>query len=246
MVKHSTAAERRKGWDDTVREMAKHAKVAPAAPPKKRETRRRAAATKNRWVSAATSDTELRAASRIDMILGTNYYEKEQKEDDDDYTEEERSSKKQRAVSSSSSASKTAKDVARERRHRPKNIAQILLDDFYGKDWDPSVPDYLSIAAGPSRYPAQKTCVITGEKANYTDPVTGCHYKDAAAFAQLRENPPPWVKAHTQGAPYFEAIKQIQTERAAKLQKLRQEGKDPTMASINSDDLVKKIAEAYS
>jgi len=229
----------RAGWDETVRELAKQANAQISHAPEpaaKRETRqRRAAATRHRWVSAATSDAEvaeLREAARIDYLLETNYYEKEQQEDDDEYRVEEeddddakrRPQKKQRAPKPTTTAQhKSAKDLARERRHRPKNVAQILLDDFLGKEWDPNQPDWISALGGRSRYPAPKTCVITGKEAKYTDPVTGCPYADAEAFAQLRENPPPWVKLANNGAPYFEAIQQIKAERLAKLKKMQQD-----------------------
>lgn len=71
MVKHATKG--RKGWDDTVREMAKQAqvpRVEPAA--RKRETRqRRAAATRHKLVSSASSDAEiaeLRAAAMVRCV----------------------------------------------------------------------------------------------------------------------------------------------------------------------------------
>lgn len=128
-------------------------------------------------------------------------------------------------------------DCTGERRHRPKNVAQILLDEYLGKDWDPDEPDWISAMGGPPRYPPPKVCVITGRPAPYTDPVTGCPYADAEAFAILRENPPSWVKLAHQGAPYYEAIKQIKAERAAKLKRMREEAAAaPAAAALPKPD----------
>lgn len=182
----------RKAWTDTVREISSIKE-----PQRKRETRRRAA-TRNKTLNHEDVElAELRAAARVDHLLDTQYYEVVVDSEDEDDPRKKRIKKDP--------------DAARERRLRPRNVAQMILDDFQGKDWD-GTPDWISALAGPSRYPSQKYCVITGEPAKYTDPATGCPYASIEAFNELRENPPPWVNVRA-GAPYFEAIKQIQQER---------------------------------
>lgn len=182
--------------------MAKQAHLSPVQQKeKKRETRqRRAASTRHKLVKSSHSDkelAELRTAARIDMLLDTQYYERQQIAEDE---EDEPATKKKKTT---------------ERRRRPKNVAQVLLDDFLGVE--PTEDDWVSVAVGPStRFPQQKACVVTGKRnAQYADPLTGCRYYDAAAFAEIRENPPSWVKLTgvVHGAPYFEAMKQIQKER---------------------------------
>ncbi|KAJ1457957.1 hypothetical protein M885DRAFT_614968 [Pelagophyceae sp. CCMP2097] len=181
---------------------------------------RRAAAIKsNRLSYSAASDAEaleMRAHARMDVMLESNYSEADvyADADDDEYNEDgdEAATKKKRKRAAPKPKASSAAE-SRAKRHRPKSVAQMLLDDFGGGDTNGA--DYISATAPPSRRPPHNVCVVTGKLARYRDPETALPFSDVEAGEMLRENPPAWLKlGRSSGSPYYEAVLQIRAARA--------------------------------
>ncbi|CAK9015430.1 SWR1 complex subunit 2, partial [Durusdinium trenchii] len=106
---------------------------------------------------------------------------------------------------------------------RTRCLSEILLDDNARKLnaarslADLEAPDYLNARARPSQRPPLKLCVVTNLPAWYRDPVSRLPFATPAALEQLREQPPPWVKASA-NAPFHEAIRIMQDERRRAVQ----------------------------
>ena len=205
----------RQGWNDTVKAIAKStgAEFNGSPAPKRRDTRKRAAkARKSRWAEDADVDAaDINAWARLEAML-----------EDNDAATRAGAAPAAAEQSDDSYDADAAADARRERRHRPRSLAQILLDDYApsrGGAWPPPDPanyaDFVTATARPSRRPPSQVCVVTGAPGPYRCPETGQRFADAEAGALLRENPPPWLnlgKHH--GAPLYEAMLQIKAERA--------------------------------
>ena len=106
----------------------------------------------------------------------------------------------------------------RARMHRPKPLAQILLEDSLlnrnararGESGAEAAAaaDYVSAdARGPVR-PAAKICAATGKQGRYCDPASGLWYADMAAARRLTERAPPWATLNG-SAPYFDSMRTL-------------------------------------
>mmetsp|Transcript_818 Transcript_818/g.1865 ORF Transcript_818/g.1865 Transcript_818/m.1865 type:complete len:309 (+) Transcript_818:102-1028(+) len=122
------------------------------------------------------------------------------------------------AVSSNSNAGTNSKKQ-RMAKIKLRSLAEILLDENARKLGEVTsieeldAPDYINAKAGPPRYPSRKLCAVTGVPAPYKDPESSLYYAHARAFEQLREQPPPWVRASAT-APFHESMRIIAEERA--------------------------------
>lgn len=67
-----------------------------------------------------------------------------------------------------------------------KSLQEVLDEAEYHKypSW---VPNYLSVAAAPSRYPARNFCSVTGLVGKYKCPVTGDYLATIDAYTTHRE-----------------------------------------------------------
>ncbi|GBG23989.1 SWR1 complex subunit 2 [Hondaea fermentalgiana] len=117
---------------------------------------------------------------------------------------------------------------ANEPRRKLRSLMDILLDENANKLSTVDslqaldTPDYFNARAGPPRYPARRLCAVTGVPAPYKDPESGLYYAHGRAFEQLREQPPPWVKASAT-APFHEAMRIIADERTLQRGRLSKE-----------------------
>jgi len=201
-------------WNETVREMAK--KV--GAVDKKRETRKRRAATRNKFVAATTSDVdlaELRLAARLDLWEDLEVDFVPEAEDDDFFDEdaEEKPAKRVKVKRRNADEKKKLR--------RPRSLAQVLLEEYSGTA--PERPDYLTATAGTSRRSLRhKICYVTGRRALYRDPQTDLDYADSEALQVLREHSPAFVKLTAPSSPYFETTTQLLADR--RKQQLKDEG----------------------
>uniref|UniRef100_A0A7S3NEZ1 Vps72/YL1 C-terminal domain-containing protein n=1 Tax=Aureoumbra lagunensis TaxID=44058 RepID=A0A7S3NEZ1_9STRA len=220
-MKHKPKRDGRSAWNETVREMSNQGKKR-----EKRETRqRRAAATKNRYVVAATTDEELkelRYAARIDDMLGyrENKVTATEEEDDEFLLDDDKNQDRTKVPKRSSYKKKKSpkysdEDKARELRHRPRPLVQILLEHF--GDGHTDGPDWFTSFVPPNlRRPYHKICYVTGRPAKYTDPVTGLHFADRHALNHLREHPPEWVRASAPSSFFHDTLQSIQQARSKK------------------------------
>ena len=71
-------------------------------------------------------------------------------------------------------------------RHRTRRSQEILDEEQHYKypSW---VPNYTSIAAAPSRYPARRFCSVSGLQGKYKCRVTGEYLANLAAYGTHRE-----------------------------------------------------------
>ena len=65
--------------------------------------------------------------------------------------------------------------------------AQEILDEAEYHKYPSWVPNYSSIAAGPSRYPQRNFCSVTGLQGKYKCPVTGEYMATLDAYTTHRE-----------------------------------------------------------
>lgn len=257
MVKVHKKEKGRQGWCDTVKAIAKsaNATITTGSPaPRRRETRKRASKSKkaqSRWVEEMGADIKaIQPWARLDVFLDAPKESKmailEESDDDafeeDDEDEEGNATAKGRAAKRKAKAkpkrakkSKTGQsdeDIRREKRHRPRTLSQVILDDFApsrGAKWDADleIADYVTAAARPTRRPPHRVCIVTGAKGTYADPETGLYFSDAEAGALLRDNPPPWLNlGKNHGSPYYEALLQVRTERSESPTKRKQDEED--------------------
>ena len=66
--------------------------------------------------------------------------------------------------------------------------------------------EYASAAAAPSALPPRHFCVVSGWIATTKDPDSGLHFANQAAYDQIKDQPPPWVRL-SGNAPHHEALR---------------------------------------
>ncbi|KAL2641825.1 hypothetical protein R1flu_009412 [Riccia fluitans] len=76
-----------------------------------------------------------------------------------------------------------------------KHLKQIIQAENYLL-YPPDEPNYISIDAPPSMYPAKKYCDITGFEAPYTDPRTKLRYANAEVFKKIRSMPDEFIQGY--------------------------------------------------
>lgn len=73
------------------------------------------------------------------------------------------------------------------RSHLSHRLAQEILDEEQYHRYPSWVPNFLSIAAAPSRYPPRRFCSVTGLEGKYKCPVTGDRLANLDAYNTHRE-----------------------------------------------------------
>eukprot|EP00808_Paulinella_micropora_P027655 g30562.t1 len=74
---------------------------------------------------------------------------------------------------------------------RQQNLKTMLMQEDHRQ-----IPNYMSLEAGPSRFPAKKYCDITGFEAKYKDPQTTLRYSRSEHYAVIRALPVDTVTAY--------------------------------------------------
>ncbi len=133
---------------------------------------------------------------RLDALEKDNWQEEKQAvgdEEDDDYNpmdDGDDSGEESVAVGSKRTTSKKKKKRRQSdvwnAAQKCKSLREIIDEAEYHKypSW---VPNYVSIAAAPSRYPPRRFCSVTGLAGKYKCPVTGDYLATIDAYTTHRE-----------------------------------------------------------
>jgi hypothetical protein len=139
------------------------------------------------------------------------------------------SSSSSAAAVSPAAAASAAGPKASAKRSKParvRGLGEVLLDEAARRNAaarvpeDLDAPDWLSARAAPSRYPPRRLCAASLLPARYRDPMSSLPFCDPAALEQLREQPPPWVRASA-AAPFHEMIRTLELDRARRREQLQ-------------------------
>jgi hypothetical protein len=139
------------------------------------------------------------------------------------------SSSSSSAAVSATAAAFAAGPKASAKRSKParvRGLGEVLLDEAARRNAaarvpeDLDEPDWLSARAAPSRYPPCRLCAASLLPARYRDPMSSLPFCDPAALEQLREQPPPWVRASA-AAPFHEMIRTLEMDRARRREQLQ-------------------------
>ncbi|KAL1529026.1 hypothetical protein AB1Y20_010346 [Prymnesium parvum] len=149
----------------------------------KRGGRARKATEKVRVFDASTR-AELRKR-KLDALEADNWEEEKPTEEDGEYLEEEEDEIVAVGAAKRARKKKAKRDVWNATQ-KCKSLQEILDEEQYLRypSW---VPNFLSIAAAPSRYPPRRFCSVSGLEAKYKCPVTGEYLATLDAFETHRE-----------------------------------------------------------
>jgi hypothetical protein len=112
-----------------------------------------------------------------------------------------RKAKKQAAQSKKKAKAADKAKAAGGGLRRPTSLARLMLQDRSARSLQ-----YANAAAAPSALPARHFCVVTGWLASTKDPDSGLHFAHQAAYDQIKDQPPPWVRL-SGNAPHHEALR---------------------------------------
>uniref|UniRef100_A0A7S3TUL0 Vps72/YL1 C-terminal domain-containing protein n=1 Tax=Strombidinopsis acuminata TaxID=141414 RepID=A0A7S3TUL0_9SPIT len=131
---------------------------------------------------------------KLDALESDNWHEDRRKEDadDDDYDPFADASSGDEVAVGTSKRPANKKNKAKRKRdswlapQQCKSLQEVLDEAQYHKypSW---VPNYLSVAAGPSRYPPRHFCSVTGVVGKYKCPLTGEYLGSLDAYTTHRE-----------------------------------------------------------
>ena len=130
---------------------------------------------------------------RLDALEADNWAVERRKDggdpDDDDYNPLEDPGSDEEVAVSGAKRSKKKKKKARDKwnaAQKCKTLQEVLDEAQYHKypSW---APNWLSIAAAPSRYPPRRFCSVSGVVGKYQCPVTGDYLGSLSAYTTHRE-----------------------------------------------------------